>query len=289
MGYFKFKGYSLAYFDTNVYIVLVQNPQSWKTIRTFLMDNESVLALSDVNVLELSDSLESRQDLCQFLLQLPSVILKPSQQIIEDEINSCLNGTEVNPVCAPITPLIFESEDPIKDLDSLVFRTEVVTKLRAQMIKWKPEFETRIHTTLENFGPIVESDRYTEADAPYYAFQLILLQILCKDSPAYAEQVLQEMKNPSRTPFHMLSRLTGLWTSTLAQYYRYYLFGRTPSGNDYGDLIQVIPIPYCRYAIVENALHDELNRLKRTEAVLSDTEVRSFKFLRKITGLPLRG
>ena len=211
-----------------------------------------------------------------------------TQQIIEDEIESCLNGTKVNPVCAPITPLILESEDPIKDLDSLLFRTEVVVELRTQMIKQKPEFEARIHTTLENFDPIVDPERYTEADAPYFAFQLILLQILCKDHPAFAEQVLQEMKRSSRTPFHMLSRLTGLWTSTLAQYYRYYLFGRTPSGNDYGDLIQVIPIPYCRYAIVENDLHDELNRLKRTEAVLRDTEIRNLKFLRELTSLPLR-
>jgi hypothetical protein len=282
----QFFGYSIAYFDTGIYGMLVTRPESWKRIRAFLMDHNLLLGVSDTNILELSDAGRLHRDLARFLLQVPSAMLQPTNQIIEDEVHTYLNGTTVNPVFGPITSLIFESNDPLGDLVRLL-RDKGIRGLRSSMVQQKPAFEKRIHDTRENFEPLVCPDRYTEADGPFYAFGLIFLQILCQDWPACAARIKKELETaPVKDPA-ILSQFRGLWLSSLAQFYRYYLHCREPSGNDYGDFLHVLPIAYSRLAVVENDLSEDLRHIKRNDAVLQHTEVCNIEFLRQLTGLPL--
>ena len=116
----QFFGYSIAYFDTNIYGMLIKQPESWKPLRALLIDHNLLLAVSDTNILELSDAAGLHRDLACFLLQVPSAMLQPTNQIIEDEVQAYLNGTTVNPVFGPITSLILESNDPLGALENLI-------------------------------------------------------------------------------------------------------------------------------------------------------------------------
>ena len=120
-----------------------------------------------------------------------------------------------------------------------------------------------------------------------YAFQQIYLQTLCSYWPECARAVAEELSTAREKDPTILSRLAGRWLFSLAQFYRYYLHKRAPDGNDYGDLIQTVPIAYCRLAVVENQLCDELNHIKRGGEALHHTRIRNIEWLRKIAGVPL--
>jgi hypothetical protein len=282
----EFYGYSLAYFDTNIYGSLVQNPASWIPVRNFLLDGNYLLAVSDVNVLELSSAPGLHRDLARFLLQVPSTWFKPATKIMEEEVQAYLSGGEVNPVVGPITSLILESDDPVGALETFL-RREVVTETRSTMVQRKAAFERRIVETRENFQPVVHPDRYTEADAPYYAFQLVWSQILCQDWPKCAARIRDELETPPKTPLTLPSQFRGFWLFALSQFYRYYLHQCKPTGNDYGDLIQAVSIPYCRFVVVEKDLSEDLSHIKGNDPVLQYTEIHNLGFLRKLTGLSL--
>ncbi len=284
----KFFGYSLVYFDTNIYSILVRHPESWKPLRDFMIDRNLLLGVSAMNVLELSDVTNLHEDLARFLLQIPSALLKPANRIIDEEPQACLQAHTVNPLLRGALPVLtLQSDDPTQDLREQLFQHPIVRQRRAEIVQGKPAFVERIRSTHDNFLPIVEPDRYTEADGPLYALQLLITQILPKSGPAYAKLVLQALKTDSEKAIAMLRKLQGLWLFSLAQFYRYYLHRRKPSGNDYGDFQHVVPIPYCQIAIVENSLAQELQHIKREDPVLSHTNVYTAQFLRQLTGLPL--
>lgn len=280
-------GYSIAYLDTNIYGALIEQPGSWKALRAFLLHNKLLLGVSDTNVLELSSAPRLHIDLARFLLQVPSALLKPATQIMEEEVKAYLNETEVDPLVGPVATLIMESDDPIGTLVQWLFQEESIMSLRAKMMDQKPAFEKRIRETRENFQPVVDPEKYTEADGPYYAFQLTWLQILCKDWPMCARRIKGELQANEKMEPILPPQFRGLWLFALAQFYRYYLHPGKPEGNDYGDFLQVVPVPYCRIAVVEKKLSDELKHIKRDDPVLQHTEIHSLKFLRELTGLPL--
>jgi hypothetical protein len=281
----EFFGYHIAYFDTNVYGLLVERPDSWAVIRTLLTDRNLLLGVSDTNVLELSDAPRLHQGLARFLLQVPSALLKPTNSIIDEEVEAYLADTAVNPVYGPVASLILEMDDPVQFLLDELFQDEGICGLRASMVDWKPEFESRIRDRHQNFQPLVCPDRYTEADAPYYAYALIFLQVLCSEYPECARTVKQEMGAMSDKSPAILSRMRGLWLSSLVQFYRYYLHRREPGGTDYGDLLQVLPIAYCCLAVVENDLSNQLKHIKRHDSVLNQCEIWNLETLREATGL----
>ncbi|MDY6876174.1 MAG: hypothetical protein SWK90_08245 [Chloroflexota bacterium] len=283
----EFYGYSIAYFDTNVYISLTKKPGSWKSLQEFLCENNLLLGVSDTNVLELSLSPDLHADLARFLLQVPSALLKPAAQIMEDEVKAYLRDTEVNPLVGPITPLVLESDNPVGTLVESLFQRELITSIRSAMIEQKPAFEKRIQDTRENFLPIVNPERYTENDGPYYAFQLVWLQILCNDWPICARRIKEKIEGSQEMRPTLPPHFKGLRLFALAQFYRYHLHRKAPEGNDYGDFLQVVPIPYCRVAVVEETLSNELRHIRRHDPVLQHTEVHKLDFLRELTGLDL--
>jgi hypothetical protein len=246
-----------------------------------------LLALSDANVLELSDVSDGHIDLARFLLGVPSALLKIANQIIEEEVQAYLGGASVNPLLGPLCSLIFEQDDPVGFLLARLFGDANVRVRRAEMTRNKAKFVRRIRETYENFSPVACYDRYSEADAPYYAFQQIFLQFLCPDWPKCAQAVSRELDGVAERITTTMSRFKGLWLFGLVQFYRYYLHGREPEGNDYGDLIQAFPVAYCRLAVVENNLCSELNHIKSGGTALRDTEVRNVQWLRDVTGAHL--
>jgi len=283
---FALDGYSIAYFDTNIYGILVQRPESWQSICTYLQDNGLLLGVSDVNVLELSSAPGLHRDLARFLLQIPSAWFKPATRLMSEEVQAYLDGGQVTPVVGPISSLVLESDDPVAYLEAFL-RREVVVNTRSTMVRRKDEFERRIRETMDNFEPVT-GDTYSEADGPYYAFQLIWLQILCEDYPECAARVKNEMGIDWRPLPSIAPQLRGLWLFALAQFYRYYLHRRRPTGTDYGDLIQTVSIPYCRVAVVERELSQDLSHIKGNDSVLQHTEIHDLGFLRELTGLSLQ-
>jgi len=75
----------VAYFDTNIYGMLVKHPRSWPAVRSFLLDGGFLLGLSRANVLELSDANSLVRPLSRFLITMPFVILKPFEMIVDEE------------------------------------------------------------------------------------------------------------------------------------------------------------------------------------------------------------
>jgi hypothetical protein len=154
------------------------------------------------------------------------------------------------------------------------------------MLLNKPAFEKRIKSVKNNFRPIKHADEFTEDDGAYYAFQLVFLQILCRDWPRCAKKIKQELGIGN--PPHLPKQFRGHWLFALAQFYRYYLHRRRPAGNDYGDFIQVVPIAYCRLAVVEKNLQQELQHIQKNEPMLNQTEIYGLDFVRNLTGVELR-
>lgn len=283
-----FFGYQLAYFDTNVFSALVKKPASWPIVRTLFVQNNLLLGVSDVNYLELSDVPGLHRDLAFFLLKTPSAFFKPATQMIEEEIKAYLAGEEVDPLVGPISTLLLESDDPVGTLEAF-FREQVITDIRSAMVERKPAFVDRIEDTLRNFQPVVHPERFTEEDGPYYAYQSIVSQILMPDWPECAQRVLEQLKQVPRSTPSLPPQFRGLWLFGLVQFYRYFLHRRTPVGEDYGDLLHALLIPYCRLVVVERSLSDDLSHIKGQDPVLQATEIHHLGFLRELTGLRLGG
>jgi len=222
-------------------------------------------------------------DLARLMLYMPSVLLKPYSNLMEEEVNAYLSDRAPDPVFCAVPPLVLEVENPIEMLRQLLFENKGIRRKRTEMINLKDKFVRRIQNTHDNFSP-QDGSRFSVEDASHYARLLILSQILETDWPGCAQAVEKELKKGIDT-IGVLKQLNGIFLYSLVQYCRYYLCNREPDGNDYGDIWQTLSIPYCQYAIVEKDLHDELNQLKRYGVVLSNTEIRTIKFLRELAGI----
>ena len=254
-----------AYFDTNILSIIAKDQTRWRPLQDFLYTDKLCLAIFGAQVAELSSDTRLHQPLNDFLTAVPSALIKPAHEILDEEVNAYPARRSESLFAYPLNAL-YGKQDFAQYLSS----AELV-KARSQQRQTARIWMQQLSELKSNFSPS-KSGKYTAEQASFFAWTLTIQQL-----SGTHRQFLEQFKTDAsklRTEVLLSAQIMGL-----AVFYKYYLSGRTPQDSDFGDMFHLHAMPYSKLVIVERNMCEMLNQIKRKHNVLDGVVVKNLTFL----------
>ena len=254
-----------AYFDTNILSIIAKDPTRWRPLQDFLYRDKLCLAISGAQVAELSSDTRLHQPLNDFLTAVPSALIKPAHEILDEEVNAHPARRSESLFAYPLNAL-YGKQDFAQYLSSAA-----LVQARSEQRQTARIWMQQLSELKSNFPPL-KSGKYTVEQASIFAWTLTIQQI-----SGSHRQFLEKFKNDVsqlKTEVLVSAQIMGL-----AVFYKYYLSNRTPHDSDFGDMFHLHAMPYCKLIIVERNMCEMLNQIKRRHPVLEGVVVKNLRFL----------
>lgn len=267
----KFTYSNFIYLDTNILSYLARNYLKWSFLQKFLIKNDLCIALSDEHFAELHDAKKLHNKLSSLLLFLPSAIIKPMEDIIEEEVKAHPYIRTDSILLHPLNQLILE-KGGFKEVISY-FRFNKLGVARKEQLE-HAEKMPEVHKKLKPNFPPTKSGKYIKGQASDFADK-ITFQWLAATHIDFLEDFEYRFEKLNLKIF--LSIRTFAYTI----FYKYYLQNREPNKlSDFGDLFHVFYIPYCELAIMERDLCNVLNQIKVNSDILNNVKIENIGFFK---------
>jgi len=260
-----------VYLDTCIYSHLAKNTQLWNDLRAFLFANDLCLAVSSGNLAELADAKGLHRTLADLLLLMPSAMIKPWDDILDEEVAAHPERRAASLFFHPFNQLLLE-KDGRQTLLGL-FGAKDLSKARRDQLR-DARRVLPLHRKLKPNFPPSKSGKYTRQQAGEFAAGIVMQWLAGTHYEFLAS--FKERVQDLHTEVFLSVRLLAL-----VNFYKYYLGRREPAKlSDFGDEFHLAYIPYCELAIMERDLCNVLNQIGRHQDVLDSTIVRNIEFLK---------
>ena len=270
---------NFAYLDTNIlsYLAKKVRDKEWseaKRFRSYLLDQDLTIAISEAHMLELSEADKLHEPLALLLVMLPSALIKSREMIVAEEVDAHPSPYTGSIVAQRINPLLLEPNG-ITILKRSLFSKSHVTEARNKQQKRARELPQE-HQQLKSNYPTARNGKYVKEQAKEFA-NFMVMQIL---AGLHREFLLQFKDDISQLKFE---NFRGIRLRSMALFYKYYLGNRKPkSTSELGDFGHLLYIPYCQLAIMEKDICNVLKQIQKSQDVISETEVQNISFLREL-------
>ena len=254
-----------AYFDTNILSIIAKDQTRWRPLQDFLYRDKLCLAISGAQVAELSSDTRLHQPLNDFLTAVPSALIKPAHEILDEEVNAHPARRSETLFAYPLNALYGK-----RDFAQYLSSAELV-KARSEQRQTARIWIQRLSDLKSNF-PSSKSGKYTADQASFFAWTLTIQQL--SESHLYFLDQFKTDVSKLKTEVLLSAQIMGL-----AVFYKYYLSGNTPQDSDFGDMFHLHAMPYCKLVIVERNMCEMLNQIKRKHHVLDGVVVKNLRFL----------
>jgi hypothetical protein len=254
-----------AYFDTNILSIIANDSTRWRALQDFLYRDKLCLAISGAQVAELSSDTRLHKPLNDFLTAVPSALIKPAHEILDEEVNGHPARRSESLFAYPLNALYGKQDF------ALYLSSAKLVQARGEQRQTARIWMQHLSELKSNF-PESKSGKYTADQASVFAWTLTIQQL-----SGSHRQFLERFKtdvSKLKTEVLLSAQIMGL-----AVFYKYYLSGRTPQDSDFGDMFHLHAMPYCKLVIVERNMCEMLNQIKRKHHVLDGVVVKNLRFL----------
>ena len=254
-----------------VYRHLLDNPEDVTKFYHFIKSNLLFPAISDIVFLELSPKSKHREELNTLLPGINSILLKKSNQIIEEEVNNYPNGID--------TSIIDENGYLI----ALLFKKEIEKKLASSQTRkdWKTfrsfssQMESKLTSVMKGY-PTSSSGKYSR-DQAYDFSKLIVMKWLSGEHPRF---ILPHLKKKNEFKPEGIQSIQ-LFANYV--FYKYYNGRRTPKKlSEFGDLFHLFYLPFCKQAVLERDMCSILLNIQKEENLLQGVTIHNIDFFKTL-------
>lgn len=256
-----------VYLDTNILSMLVKKPEWCRPLPDVLYRHDLCIAVSGADVIELSETRHLHEDLNTLLTAIPSVLIKPHDKILDEEVRSYPNRRTDTLVLYRLNELLgkqaFAQFLSSPELDAARGQLPSAEQMRQILDALKPNF------------PPSKSGKYAREQAEEFAWG-ITVQWLTKTHRSWLRR-FKDKGSVLKADVFLSVQLFGY-----ALFYKYYLQGRQPKKrSNFVDMMHLATLPYCKLAILEKDMSNILNQIKSHHKVLDGVVVKDVDFFKK--------
>jgi len=258
-----------VYFDTNIYSHLAKNISLWNPLLKLLLKHDLCNSFSSANLAELADAKFLHDDLTNFMLCMPTVVIKTWDMILNEEISSHPNYRNNTLLLDPIIRLAVKKNGH-EELKSM-FTSIKLSFARKEQLRYAKQMKITHSSYKQNFPP-TRSGKYIRRQADEFA-ETIVLQWLSSTHYKFLKNFKNNITELNTKVFQSV-RILGL-----VNFYKYYLGNRNIKKlSDFGDFAHLCFLPYCNLVIIEKDLCNILNQIKNNHDILQKTIIRNIDF-----------
>jgi hypothetical protein len=261
----------LFYCDTNILRFLIDNPSKWPAFQRRLYDLDAVIALSWIQIIELSRVPHYHRGVSRLLLNNRSALLKWWKDLLTEEVERFPETTLVDPLQRPLISDYLKGQVGEFLLQALFSTYQV--DIMSEVIDGSKEQYMRVMSWLSTTAPEPTADK--EIDFKLHNFGFVLSELRSVNEPfvtSYAKRV-EDLK---------VEAFRGSYMRAAYTYYRYIQDGISPIASDIGDMYQVFYMPYCKNVVLEKSMSGILHRLRKDKNLLPKTEIKSIRYVREL-------
>lgn len=254
------------YFDTNIISTAAQKPDLWIDIQTKFMEQDLTMALGSGQISELSDAQHLHADIVQFLLNIPSGIIKNFYEVVEEEFGTFPESRIESLLKYPLNAIVYENGG-VEKLLNVFSSDELLEERRSQKLHSK-RMASR-HSKLKGNFSASKSGKYETHQADEFA-DLLTIQFLANMYPS----IIQSNQVSDLTTFKSIRLFA------LVIFYKYYIGKRNPKKlSDFGDLFHLYALPYCEVVVLERDLTEILRQIQRNHSVMDSVFIKNIEYL----------
>ena len=251
-----------AYLDTNILSILTQDTKKRQSLSNCLHRCNMAIAVSTAQVVELSPAKRLHRGLEELLGSLPSVLTKPPDVILEEEVRSYPNRRTSN-----LTLVHLSTVNGMSILSQLLSST----KAREEQLSDAKQMKSRLDIVKANY-PKSRNGKHSRAQAEDFASK-ITYQWVGQVHLPFLKQLRDNKAEFKAEVFRSIH------TFAFYLFYKHYMKEREVRLSDFGDLFHMATIPYCKLAIVEKDMCNILNQIKSHHKILCEVEIEDIRFL----------
>ena len=252
------------YPDTNILGILAGDITKWHPLQDFLYEHDLCIAVSWAQVTELSEVNQLHGNLNTLLTAVPSVIIKPLDMILEEEVKS-------HPLKRTDTLILSYLNESFGKQDFARFlSSDRLAKARKGQRFLAKQMKDRLESLKSNFPPL-EDGKYSWTQAEEFAW-LNTIQWL---AGLHSDFLKRFKDDPSQLVTEVF---LSVQIHAYALFYKYYLHGKKVIESDFGDLFHLCAIPYCHLAILERDMSNVLNHIKSNYNLLDNVTITNVDF-----------
>jgi len=221
------------------------------------------IALATAQVVELSSAKRLHWGLKELLGNLRSVLTKPPDVILEEEVKSYPNRRTNN--------LTLVHLNTVKGMN-IVSQLLSSTKARERQLLDAKQMKSQLDIVKANY-PKTKIGKYCREQAEGFTWR-ITFQWLAQTHSSFVKELMDRESEFKAEVFRSIQ----LFAFYL--FYKHYMQEREVRLTDFGDLFHMATIPYCKLVIVEKDMCNILNQIKSHHKMLGDVEIEDIRFLR---------
>ena len=253
---------SFLFFDTNILSELAADNSLVRPLFDYLTTKDYCIGFTGINLVELSDAFRKHDTLTDILLSLPSALIKGSDQILDEEIQSFPAPRNSPLMLTPLNHLLGEPNG--RQTVRRQFAAKNTAKARSIMLQDANRMKEVLQQRLGNFPPARVNGRtvYTWDQATSFA-DLIIRQWLRRTVPEI-----------DSAPADSLKVFKTVRSYAMAVFSKYYVDRERPKqSSDFGDLFMAMQLPYFNGAIVERNLREHFRKIREKSDVLTHLDL----------------
>ncbi len=211
--------------DTNILSEFAKRRELWRPLQDFLHAQDLCLAISGAQAAELSGATRLHESLNVLLTAVPSATtIKNPDEVLKEEIDAYPSRRTYTLLRYPLNALLGKS-----DLRRFLSSPELVNARDEQRVA-AHEWTQRVGSLQSNFSPS-KSGKYTRKQADEFAWLLTIQEL----GASHAAFLRRFESDASRL---IVKAFPSLQIMGYVVFYKYYLSGREPMQNDFGDMFQ---------------------------------------------------
>lgn len=244
--------------------MIAEDLSKWRPLQDFLNENDLCIALSEGQILELSDFTHLHQNLGTLLSAVPTIITKTHEDILNQEVKSFPE------IIAPDIIGAYANENFGTNVLQRNLSSEKLSVVREQQRASSLLMKKNLEELMPNFPP-KDDGKYYEDQADDFVWAYVL-QLLAETHTKFIKQFRDNDSVFTFEPFRYLS------LRAYVIFYKFCLHNKRVVPSDYGDLFLLFTIPYCDSVIVERDLCNVLNHIKKNHSILSNIIIKNIDF-----------
>jgi hypothetical protein len=266
--------YRLCLLDTNAVSEMAKRPKTLGQFLSWAHGTPPVFmpCFSLFTVLELRQNHSVYAQFMQWFGQVPCIILKSHEQLLEDEVNSYPDPSAIDPTLLGFSAGLGGEGNDLRKALPHAFGTKSVRKQERKWNDGRDEIVRGIGSLVANFPP--ERDTYTDSEIRFF-LEVTGLQQLVLRAPGFAELIIDNGETVDVDAFPSLK------ATAYTVFHKFYSDRtRKPTRSDAFDIIIAAATPYVEAVITENHQAEVLRKTMRRDDFISDLNVFTLRDLR---------
>lgn len=264
--------YKLVLVDTNILSEVIKNKnQEFRRLMDWTNSQKAIICFSLFTIIEIRKTPEIYRQFLELFSNIPCIVLKSHEQLLQDEVSVYPDSIKVNPVLVGFPGVLAKAK--LSEVFDKAFSEKQIIEDEKRWNLGREEIISGIKDLVKNFPP--ENDKYTTKEVRQFILLAGYQQIAIRQRE-FAKSILDLGR------FVDVDAFPSVKMTSFVVFYKFYVDARQSLTSDAFDIIIFSVVPYVDIVFSENHFVAMMKKIKTQDRFVDLVDAFNIKYLRSL-------